>query len=684
MRTKLTVLLLNTFLIISGLGGMKAQVTIGHSEAPETHAILQIKDQTATSAGGVTAKSGGIVLPSVELENKYQLLPFYQGDTTDTNYKTVTKPAHTGLVVYNLKEDDEEELCLGFNQWDGGQWNCFQVKKGNAIIDQIYCNEIVVYGNYVQGVQTTGQEYIVIPVNVTKAGAYTFTVNAMYNATTPNGYSFTTSGEFLFTGKQSVTLTAQGIPTDVHFDAGDPTVGDALEINYNGDVDPALQCSGVVIPVAPPLANYSIYCGSYKVYGVYTVLPDITNSDDDTHYIELDVEVSDIIAGGGWTATTDRQNGLSFRGSGTFTALGRQKIRLYAVAGSKANTYDPIELTLSAETLTGSTSCKVTVRPAFTRKKIIGISNSDYAWGYSANAGGSRALLTANYNFGNSDESTVKMVATNTPVSGNTLTGGTSVSNTQWTDYNAFQYRFVESNSISEATMQTVVNAKPDMIILGFDHEWTTGSAAVALKYLNDGGIIFDFNGENGSARIMLNTIFGLPQTGTNSISVVYGSSRPTPIRTTLANMVDPILQGPFQPEGSTTLGGLDLGGDTELLLAGHNNIPTSGIIVYGYNGAGSPTVFRTSGQRYFVFGDGGFLTNRVLTNPSITTSSNIQPFAVVRNYDSSSPYPYKPAARASNTTTNSYANGAYNSFFFANLVAWAVSEAQYYGVNSK
>ena len=61
-----------------------------------------------------------------------------------------------------------------------------------------------------QGVQVTPQEYIVVPVNVTKAGAYTFTVNAMYNAITTNGYSFTGSGEFLFTGKQLVTLTAEG------------------------------------------------------------------------------------------------------------------------------------------------------------------------------------------------------------------------------------------------------------------------------------------------------------------------------------------------------------------------------------------------------------------------------------------------------------------------------------------
>ncbi len=54
MKTKLSVLLLNAFLIISSLGGTKAQVTIGHSEAPETHATLQIKNQTAGTVGGIS------------------------------------------------------------------------------------------------------------------------------------------------------------------------------------------------------------------------------------------------------------------------------------------------------------------------------------------------------------------------------------------------------------------------------------------------------------------------------------------------------------------------------------------------------------------------------------------------------------------------------------------------------
>ncbi|MFV0332016.1 MAG: hypothetical protein ACK5KL_19685 [Dysgonomonas sp.] len=654
----------------------KAQVTIGASEAPEKYATLQVKDKTEASLDAVTSEKGGLLLPRVELKKKKELLPFATQAEVNANeqaYKDA-KLSHTGLIVYNLVENDAEELCLGLNQWDGEQWNCFQVKKGNAVIDNIFCDEIRIYGNYVQGVQTTPQEYIVVPVNVTKAGAYTFTVNAMYDASTMNGYSFTGSGEFLFTGKQLVTLTAQGKPSQIHFDANNAAVGDYLDIFYNGKNEASLQCPSVVIPVAPPLADFSLYCGSAKVFGIYTVLPDQTNSDDNTHYIEMDVEVIGVTAGGGWSATTDKQNGLSFRGSGTFTTTGRQKIRLYAEAGSRANTYEPIVLTLSAQTLAGTTSCKVTVRPAFTRKKIAAYGSTS-GYGYSAYRGAAAGFLKSNKNFGNADDSTVKMVATNTPIA--------NATDGNWVDYNAFIYKHVSSD-ISDSNFEDLMAENPDIIIIGYAASWPSGTDAndalpLALKYLNKGGIIIEFSESTGATRI-LNTIFGT--SGVNRVTndnVTSNSSLTNinSIETILPSLVDPILEGPFQPtidgEVTTTLGGLRIAGDTEERLYGIENVPTSGIISYGYGTeyTNAPVCFRTIGQRYLYFGDGGYLTN---DDNGSWLSDLTEPFAT------STDGTYRPIMRPN---ANSYTNVA-NSYFFGNVLAWAIEQAQYYGINAK
>ena len=152
--------------------------------------------------------------------------------------------------------------------------------------------------------------------------------------------------------------------------------------------------------------------------------------------------------------------------------------------------------------------------------------------------------------------------------------------------------------------------------------------------------------------------------------------------RTALANYTDPILNGPFQPEGLKTLGGLDICGDSETYLHYVTGLPSTGILVYGYN-TSTPTTtgsrvsaFRATGQRYFYFGDGGYLTNddngtwlSIVTEPFATTNDTLKDGQ------------YRPAMRP--VTTGNFPNGAYNSFFFGNLLAWAIDEAQFYGINS-
>jgi len=664
-------LLLTGALAMLTMQVLTAQVSVGSLEPPVPGSLLQLKTINDDVSKGDFNATKGLGLPRVVLVKKNELQPMY----TALEAAALTadqKMAHKGLIVYNLTEDDNEGLALGLNFWDGEKWTSLQNAKGNAIA-QILCSQIKVYGNYVRGKQTTPQEVISIPVDVSKIGVYSIIVNAMKGGAS-NGYSFSGSGEFLFPGTQIVTLTAQGSPTEDDYSSTDPSVGDTIQILFNGNPI-ALPCSNVVIPVTPPLADYTLYCGSAVVYGVYTVAPDPRPADTPDNYIQLDVNVSSLTSGSSWSATTDKKSGISFHGAGIFDNTGRQTIILYADPGSKPTTYNPIQLTITAETMNGETTCDVTVRAAYPRKKIMGMGDNTL-YGYEGQAGASRRLLSSSANFGSDLTSTVPMITSGStgaalpaiPTNTNATIGTTY-------NYNAFDYTYL--GAFSEANLQYAITNKIDIVILGFPHTWTDAAAKIALQYLSLGGIILDFC-ESTSASYMLNAIFGLP-----TATGVIGSADGTPMYAPMANFPDPILNGPFQPEGSTSLGGFNLGGDTENRLYGFKNIPPSGIIVYAYTGAGNPVALRTTGQRYILFGEGGFLANNDSGDIKANDNSNIEPFATTHDLDKND-LTYRPAPRPASAIGTYYAVPIYNSYFFANAIAWAIDQAQFYGINTK
>lgn len=76
----------------------------------------------------------------------------------------------------------------------------------------VICSSAVINGAYLAGVALTSANTVMISVDVTTIGAYTIYTN------TVNGYSFSRSGNFTFTGKQNVTLLGSGTPvaTDIY------------------------------------------------------------------------------------------------------------------------------------------------------------------------------------------------------------------------------------------------------------------------------------------------------------------------------------------------------------------------------------------------------------------------------------------------------------------------------------
>ncbi len=654
MKTKLSVLLLNAFLIISSLGGTKAQVTIGHSEAPETHAILQVKDQTAATVGGVTAKNGGMILPRVELENKYQLVPFYQGDTTDTNYKTVTKPAHTGLVVYNLKESDEDELCLGFNQWDGGQWNCFQEKIGNAIAVLGNCDSLTFAGRYQNEVMLDGGNYMTIPIHVTKAGAYTITatVKDATSNTKDNGYFFTTTGVFMSTGYYFIQVNGAGTPVEFT-----PTgnAGDYATVTFNGkEISGANAGCQKRIPVedSSKKPKFTIDCRTAKAYGTYLLDAELSPT---SQYIKVFVIADADAVGATYEIKTDVVAGMSFYAKGVFTSVGQQEITLYPVDGSVPNSTGTQTFTISTNSTTTTATCSVSLIVAYTKKKMLTISDNWNTWGFgpgtptgspTGNYAGSYKVMKELTNFGILESSVVKVesidVVSRDAAASQTALQGTALQS------------LIDSENID--IIQFSVRYRPD-----------ASSATVLKTFLEKGGVVIammdNADGAASSAATLINTVMGTSGVTVASINAAGALYK-------FRDVTDEITDGPFG-----NLGSKFWGEDSSASLTA-TGVPEDQIIAYttdeDYSQAGVPTgvyqggltMFRHKTLNFFWVGDGGFLA---ADNASSETAC---PFKIDSN---NKPIPKPTYGRGVTARDVS----VYNSLVWANVLAWAVKAAQ-------
>jgi hypothetical protein len=124
-KINLSFLILLAF-ILSGATVSTAQTTIGSLHDPAKGALLDLKSQLP-GTDNVTSKTGGLLLPRVNLNspNDFSLLP----NPTDDQKKD-----HIGLMVYNLKAD--EELDKGIYQWNGEMWRKLNntTKTENVIV----------------------------------------------------------------------------------------------------------------------------------------------------------------------------------------------------------------------------------------------------------------------------------------------------------------------------------------------------------------------------------------------------------------------------------------------------------------------------------------------------------------------------------------------------------------------
>ncbi|MDY0989468.1 hypothetical protein SOM12_18700 [Flavobacterium sp. CFBP9031] len=209
-------------------------------------------------------------------------------------------PTSTGNFNYNLLDQSGSAVCTF----------PITVTENNAEFN-INCSESEVIGDFNEGKQVTIKDQIILKVNVTKAGNYTF------KTALKNGISFLSTGFFTYPGEQIVTLRPSGSPT---WNSPDGIISfDILDkdgISYGCTIN---------VPVTSAAAGFDIVncTNDVTVEGDYSVGKQTTS----LNYIELKLNVT---KPGPYAIETEDKNGLSFRVSGTFEKTGLQTIQIPA------------------------------------------------------------------------------------------------------------------------------------------------------------------------------------------------------------------------------------------------------------------------------------------------------------------------------------------------------------------
>ncbi|MFC4232013.1 hypothetical protein ACFOW1_08930 [Parasediminibacterium paludis] len=172
------------------------------------------------------------------------------------------------------------------------------------------CATAIIAGNYVAGKAMTIANSVNIQVNVATIGAYFISTDTL------DGIYFSASGSFTGTGNTLVTLQGNGTPTS------------PANLLFTPKSDTNFCSFPLTVLPPEPLAIYVLESGYgtntpciYTVNGSCFVDKQLTGANT----ITMNVYVANT---GNFAITTDTLNGIAFGYSGTFTAVGSQKVTL--------------------------------------------------------------------------------------------------------------------------------------------------------------------------------------------------------------------------------------------------------------------------------------------------------------------------------------------------------------------
>lgn len=216
---------------------------------------------------------------------------------------------------------------------------------------------------------------------------------------------------------------------------------------------------------------------------------------------------------------------------------------------------------------------------------------------------------------------------------------------------------------------------KPDIVLLAVYYTMSRAEIAALVDYTRAGGVVLIFtDNAGGSAEYnahleYLRAIFNMPtiqRTAAGSGGYVY----------TLASHNDMILNGPFGDVRSRAWG------EDASATSSLQGLPTNDVTIYSNasavnstTGRTGVTMFRHNSLNVFWAGDGGFLSNTAARG---TVASAVAfPFATDQH-----DFPVKKGSYgiAGNGIAGSSLD-VYNSIVFANVMAWAVVRAEFFGI---
>lgn len=611
------------------------------------------------------------------------------------SYVIQLKGTGTPNMGYDPPADPGEGDSVTLNL-NGTVSNCSPiifVEKANVSF-QITCGSVNAEGNYYIGITTNETNYLKVIVDVQSTG--------FWNMFTPtiNGVSFSATGVFTSTGIQEVHLLATGTPI-----ASGPQ---SYSISSNSD--PVSSCTGIQLNVAP--VAYTIDCANAVVNGSYMQAVPISAANS----ITLPINVT---ATGNTTISTTQVNGISFTtGPIILSALGQQNVILLASGTPTNGVLTTLNLT-GTPGATGICSIEVPVSSqpvAYVMTCSSIATTGSYAPGLamstantmtvnvSATYPGNWSITTDTQNgvyFSGSGTlttgtNTLTLQANGTPASGGvytfTLTSNSASGSTTCTKNIQFVYRTmrvlglgggtyqpgsasasqssksillsqanfsangtfpVQSMSIingatpSATALRTAINTNNiDIIVIGYNYTPNADQRAVLIDFVENKKGVLIHSQENDAAgtAALINAITGGSTTVSGTGTTYYN---PT------LNVEDPILNGPFGDYRNRATGS-DV--NNSYYVA---NLPsTVEVLARNENDASRAHIFRHKTKGYMYIGDSGWTSGDV-TNTSTTT------------------WPARSTATGVPLSKVYTGGTVYNSFIYANAMAWAIKYAQ-------
>lgn len=619
-----------------------AQVGV-NTESPNALTELDVRN----IVNGTDTIPKGIVIPRLRTIQRDRI------DISDVNLGN-------GVMIYNIDED-----CYNYYNKIEGEWKsiCGKIGKATFTID---CSALKVVGEYKNGQELGGANYLSITVTVTKPGTYSITATVT-DPVNENGYYFTASGEFLSNGTYTIMVPGMGTPINYTTPNFDNFTVALNGVRANGDDN---ACTfNVEVKNSAIRPRYTMNCSGTKVYGEY--YEDVQL--DASNYIEVVLNVEPTSYGATYEIETSEVDGIKFKGSGILNAS-PQVVRLYG-EGTPYSTNDK-RLYIKSNSESSTATCVATVYIIIPQKRVMTIGTSaDYGYNLGRVGSASNTMLTDLNNFGPYPHSIIRYSGfknAGTAYDSNRKTSGNNTGSIV-TFWDADLASASSDAMFSNYLLGTNGYTKVDIVTIGYAWNGINDNKAQALvDFLNAGGIVLMFCEEPASNRTFLRKLFNK-----SDIDITAGGPPGSIYR--YASITDPILNGPF---GNLT--GLTWGEDASTTYYA-TNLPLEEVTLYSSNqnisGAGasstlvenSATAFRHNTLPFVWVGDGGFNSNN-----TSTAASTICPFKLTSKTISGQVYANFPSYRARfGPTAATQIWNVYNAIFTANSMAWCIKRAE-------